>query len=48
MSEHASGLSSDLKPFVRGQVDGHMVIRQTFGEKVIVIPKLSKDGMSLG
>ena len=48
MSEHALGLCSDLKPFVRGQVDGHMVIRPTFGEKVIVIPKLSKDGMSLG
>ncbi len=47
-SEHALGLCLDMKPFVRGQVDGHMVIRPTFGEKVIVIPKLSKDGMSLG
>ena len=24
MSEHALGLCSDLKPFVRGQVDGHI------------------------
>jgi hypothetical protein len=23
-SEHASGLCSDMKPFVRGQVDGHV------------------------
>jgi hypothetical protein len=33
-------LCSDLKPFVKGQVDGQVYIEQTFGEVVIVIPNL--------
>ena len=33
MSEHALGLCSDLKPFVRGQVDGHVVYRADIWRK---------------
>ena len=35
MSEHASGLCSDLKPFVRGQVDGHIGLEGSQLENIV-------------
>jgi hypothetical protein len=36
MSEHASGLCSDLKPFVRGQVDGHIGLKGSQLENIVI------------
>ena len=35
-SEHALGLCSDMKPFVRGQVDGHIGLEGSQLENIVI------------